>query len=108
MKPFRVWGTKLAALALLLVMATNALALPLHPIDDDPNSPPNPPVYVGDPSDSGGGYAKPLSTDLGSLFWIAFGNVLSLKLNTTVYLATRPIPTRAERVNLGAKSRCTR
>ena len=74
MKPFRVWGTKLAALALLLVMATNALALPLHPIDDDPNSPPNPPVYVGDPDTGYGGRVR--SIDPGLLF----GSVLQVQI----------------------------
>lgn len=58
MKPFRVWGTRAAALALLLVMATNALATPSHPIDDDPQAPPIPTVFVGDPDTGYGGRAR--------------------------------------------------
>jgi hypothetical protein len=35
-------------------MATNALATPSRPIDDDPQAPPIPTVFVGDPVDGSG------------------------------------------------------
>ena len=87
MKPFRVWGTRAAALALLLVMATNALATPSRPIDDDPSAPPIPTVYLGDPSDSGGGYAQPAPAEFSAILWEAFRSVLNINLNAGVYLS---------------------
>lgn len=65
MKPFRVWGTRAAAVALLLVMATNALAIPSRPIDNDPQAPPIPTVFVGDPNDGGGRALRAPDSGLG-------------------------------------------
>jgi hypothetical protein len=39
-------------------MATNALATPSRPIDDDPQAPPIPTVFVGDPDTGYGGKAR--------------------------------------------------
>jgi len=88
MKPFREWGTRAAALALLLSLAANAYAggTPSRPVDgDDPNAPPI--VYVGDPSDSGGTRAIEVDPSFEKIFRAALSEFFSLKFNVSLYFA---------------------